>query len=119
LLVQASTRPADAAQATLVHRELRFARLAPCNNPPQVLGRGFGLVLVNTAPQMLDVQRELLAILQPQYVKLPVWSLPAPFEEAPWIDGYLQAVIDARGEPIGVLAKQTAVEGRPPHDVAI
>ena len=96
-----------AAGATLIHHSLRFARLAERVNLSDTAGRGFGVMLTDVSAPMLDAQRELLAALEPQWAKVPVWYaqqavLDQP-EDPAGVDAYLEAIRQMRCEPVGVM----------------
>ena len=91
----------------LVWRTLRFARLPRPLNSPQSIGRGFGLILRNIETAALRGQRALLAPVRPELVKLPVWYtqraiLGQEFEVNQAVDGYLQAIVESGGNPVGI-----------------
>ncbi len=91
----------------LVWRNLRLVQLSKPLNPVQSRGRGLGIVLGELAGESLAGQRELLSFLRPSYVKLPVWYAQRAMAgqasiEDEVLDGYLAAVAEAGGIPVGV-----------------
>ena len=94
-------------ETVLVRRCLRFVRLAMPVSPPAEMGRGFGVVLRGAAAALLPGQRELLQRLRAEYVKIPVWYAQraatgrAEFDQA--VDRYLEAIVEAGADPIGIL----------------
>ena len=92
--------------ASLVSRRLTFIRLLPTLSPPQSCGRNFGAILKDVSPAALAGQAQLLKVLRPEHVKVPVWSpqlAGAPNSKAVELKSLLEAVVSAGGEPIGVL----------------
>ncbi|MBI4579959.1 MAG: hypothetical protein HY718_09675, partial [Planctomycetes bacterium] len=111
----------------LVWRTLRFARVPEAFSPPQSAGRGFGVVLDDIAPAALPGQRALLGRVRPELVKLPVWYAQRAitgetFEVTQAVDGYLQAIVESGGDPVGKLQergsgignRESAIGGRFP-----
>jgi len=96
-----------AAGSTLIHHALRFARLAERVNLSDTAGRGFGVMLTDVSGPMLAAQRELLATLEPQWAKIPVWYAQQAVLDQPQdtatVDAYLEAVGQMRCEPVGVM----------------
>lgn len=91
----------------LVWRDLQFVRIPRPVNPPQYIGRGFGLLLDNIDAAALPGQRALLHHVRPELVKLPVWYsqravLGETYELSQAVDAYLQTILEASGNPVGV-----------------
>jgi len=98
----------ETGEVPLAWRTLRLARLPEPFSPPVAIGKGFGLILDDTAPGLLAAQRQLLRHLRTEAVKLPVWRAQQaavaglPPDTAP-LDAYMEAIVDAGAEPVGVL----------------
>ncbi len=98
----------ETGEVPLTWRTLRLAKLPAPFSPPVAIGKGFGLILDDTAPELLPAQRELLRHLRTEAVKLPVWRAQQaavaglPPDTAP-LDAYMEAIVDAGAEPVGVL----------------
>ncbi len=117
-------------ETVLVRRHLRFVRLEAPIRVPQSSGGRFGLILENTSGAALAGQSELLRTLGFQHVKIPVWcaqragmgdpqATPSGREPSGAVlDRYLQAIIDAGAEPVGVLVNdQRALANDPGRKV--
>lgn len=90
----------------LVRRELSFVRMPESAAPPPAIGRGFGIVLNDLEPAVLEAQLELLTGLGVEYVKLPTWnprSGAAPASARLGVQQYLRAASRAYIQPIAVL----------------
>jgi hypothetical protein len=91
----------------LVWRTLSLARIPEPFSSPQSIGRGFGAVLRDTDPAARNGQRALLSYVRPELVKLPVWYtqqaiLGQNYEVTRAVDGYLQAILETGGNPVGI-----------------
>lgn len=88
----------------LVRRELDFVKLPERTRSDSVAGRKFGVVLNSLEPELLAAQARLLRELHLEFVKLPVWSaLPTASLNQLAIDRYLESIVDAGADPIGIL----------------
>ncbi len=104
-----------ARKAVLVRRSLRFVRVAVPVSPPAEMGRGFGVILRDLGVMLLPGQGELLQALRAEYVKLPVWNAqqaatePAEYNQT--LDRYLEAIVEAHADPIGILTDESPGQG--------
>lgn len=91
----------------LVRRRLQFVKLAEATRASAGVGGGFGIVLKQAGPDILDAQRALLDELRPSYVKLPVWRAASAVVEGPRYEPGVGACIESCRElgaqPVGVM----------------
>ncbi len=103
----------------LIRRSLRFVRAGGAVNTPGASGRGFGIVLTDTSPAAEKGQRELLQFAHVEYVKLPVWSpreAADPTASHEHLDRYLEGIVAAGCDPIGIMVADDRTETRSQED---
>ena len=93
--------------ATLLRQSVDFVRVGERLGLAGTKNHGFGVVLRDIDPAVLDGQRRLLSELGPKWIKLPVWyaqqALLHQLANGEAVDAYLQTIREVQGDPVGIL----------------